>query len=53
MYIGDEKHLTGCWNSDFVELFTCLPMIEHLYMNSSPLKVTRVEPNLYISYMTT
>ncbi|CAI9295990.1 unnamed protein product [Lactuca saligna] len=36
--IEDEKHLTGCWNSDFVELFTCLPMIEHLCMNSSPLK---------------
>ncbi|GJR30066.1 F-box/FBD/LRR-repeat protein-like protein [Tanacetum coccineum] len=36
--IGDEKHFMGCWNSDFVELFECLPIIECLHMSSYPIK---------------
>ncbi|KAI3818343.1 hypothetical protein L1987_12148 [Smallanthus sonchifolius] len=36
--IGDEKHLMGCWNSDFVELFECLPLVEHLCMSCYPIK---------------
>ncbi|XP_024988895.1 F-box/FBD/LRR-repeat protein At1g13570-like [Cynara cardunculus var. scolymus] len=36
--IGDEKHLLGCWNSGFVELFECLPLIEYLYMSSYPVQ---------------
>ncbi|KAI3719917.1 hypothetical protein L6452_20823 [Arctium lappa] len=36
--IGDEKHLLGCWNSGFVELFECLPLIEHLHMSSYPVQ---------------
>ncbi|MFS8021651.1 putative F-box domain, FBD domain, leucine-rich repeat domain superfamily [Helianthus anomalus] len=36
--IGDEKHLMGCWNSDFVELFECLPLVERLCMSWYPIK---------------
>ncbi|XP_076921454.1 F-box/FBD/LRR-repeat protein At1g13570-like [Bidens hawaiensis] len=36
--IGDENHLLGCWNSDFVELFECLPLVERLCMSSYPIK---------------
>ncbi|KAL7605149.1 hypothetical protein Lser_V15G15185 [Lactuca serriola] len=36
--IEDEKHAIGSWNSDFVELFECLPLIEHLHMSSYPVK---------------
>ncbi|KAJ0436005.1 putative F-box domain, FBD domain, leucine-rich repeat domain superfamily [Helianthus annuus] len=36
--IGDEKHLTGRWNSDFVELFECLPLVERLCMSWYPIK---------------
>lgn len=36
--IGDEEHLIGCWNSGFVELFECLPLIEHLHMSSYPVQ---------------
>ncbi|KAJ0815248.1 putative F-box domain, FBD domain, leucine-rich repeat domain superfamily [Helianthus annuus] len=35
---GDEKHLTGRWNSDFVELFECLPLVERLCMSWYPIK---------------
>lgn len=34
----DEQHAIGSWNSDFVELFECLPLIEHLHMSSYPVK---------------
>ncbi|XP_076953622.1 F-box/FBD/LRR-repeat protein At1g13570-like [Bidens hawaiensis] len=36
--IGDENHLLGHWNSDFVELFECLPLAENLCMNWYPIK---------------
>ncbi|MFS8021655.1 putative F-box domain, FBD domain, F-box-like domain superfamily protein [Helianthus anomalus] len=36
--IGDEKHLMGRWNSDFVELFECLPLVERLCMSWYPIK---------------
>lgn len=36
--IEDEQHAIGSWNSDFVELFECLPLIEHLHMSSHPVK---------------
>ncbi|KAJ9563627.1 hypothetical protein OSB04_008787 [Centaurea solstitialis] len=36
--IGGEKHLTGRWNSGFIKLFECLPMIEYLYMSSYPVQ---------------
>ncbi|KAI3731645.1 hypothetical protein L1987_62834 [Smallanthus sonchifolius] len=36
--IGSEKHLMGCWNSDFVELFKCLPLLEHLSMDWYPIQ---------------
>ncbi|KAJ0449392.1 putative F-box domain, RST domain, leucine-rich repeat domain superfamily [Helianthus annuus] len=32
---GNEKHLMGCWNSDFAE---CLPLVERLCMSSYPAK---------------
>ncbi|KAI7726306.1 hypothetical protein M8C21_014362 [Ambrosia artemisiifolia] len=40
--IGDEKHLTGCWNSGFVELFECLPLVQHLCMSCYPVKVIHI-----------
>ncbi|KAJ0449388.1 putative leucine-rich repeat domain superfamily [Helianthus annuus] len=46
--IGDEKHLMGCWNSDFVELFECLPLVEHLCMSWYPVKVIHIAPRLYL-----
>ncbi|KAM0047742.1 putative F-box-like domain superfamily protein [Helianthus debilis subsp. tardiflorus] len=36
--IGDEKHLKGCWNSDYVELAEDLPHIEFLRMSSYPIQ---------------
>ncbi|KAL4586532.1 hypothetical protein LXL04_011168 [Taraxacum kok-saghyz] len=36
--IEDEQHAIGSWNSDFIELFECLPLIEHLHMSSYPVK---------------
>ncbi|KAI3818342.1 hypothetical protein L1987_12147 [Smallanthus sonchifolius] len=36
--IGDEKHLMGCWNSDFAELFESLPLVECLCMSCYPIK---------------
>ncbi|KAI7726305.1 hypothetical protein M8C21_014361 [Ambrosia artemisiifolia] len=36
--IGDEKHLMGCWNSGFVKLFECLPLVERLRMSWYPIK---------------
>lgn len=48
MQIEDEKHAIGSWNSDFVELFECLPLIEHLHMSSYPVKVTHIDPRLYL-----
>ncbi|KAJ0445115.1 putative leucine-rich repeat domain superfamily [Helianthus annuus] len=36
--IGDEKHLKGCWNSDYVELVEDLPHIEFLRMSSYPIQ---------------
>ncbi|KAJ9563628.1 hypothetical protein OSB04_008788 [Centaurea solstitialis] len=35
---GDAKHLTGRWNSRFVELFECLPLIEYLHMSACPVR---------------
>ncbi|KAI7726293.1 hypothetical protein M8C21_014349 [Ambrosia artemisiifolia] len=36
--IGDENHLLGCWNSNFVELFERLPLLKHLLMSAYPIK---------------
>ncbi|KAF5757581.1 putative F-box domain, leucine-rich repeat domain superfamily, F-box-like domain superfamily [Helianthus annuus] len=36
---GNEKHLMGCWNSDFAE---CLPLVERLCMSSYPAKVIHI-----------
>ncbi|KAI7726296.1 hypothetical protein M8C21_014352, partial [Ambrosia artemisiifolia] len=49
--IGDEKHLMGCWNSGFVELFECLPLVEHLCMSCYPVKVIHITLD-YISLST-
>ncbi|KAI3731643.1 hypothetical protein L1987_62832 [Smallanthus sonchifolius] len=46
--IGDEKHLMGCWNSDFAELFESLPLVEHLCMSWYPIKVIHITPRLYL-----
>ncbi|XP_076960402.1 F-box/FBD/LRR-repeat protein At1g13570-like [Bidens hawaiensis] len=46
--IGDENHLLGCWNSDFVELFECLPLVENLCMSWYPIKCPVLEFSLYI-----
>ncbi|KAJ0439894.1 putative leucine-rich repeat domain superfamily [Helianthus annuus] len=44
--IGDEKHLKGCWNSDYVELVEDLPHIEFLRMSSYPIQVLHIGPRL-------
>ncbi|KAJ0435993.1 putative F-box domain, leucine-rich repeat domain superfamily, F-box-like domain superfamily [Helianthus annuus] len=36
--IGDEKHLLGCWDSNFLELFEYLPLLTHMCMSSYPLR---------------
>ncbi|KAJ9563629.1 hypothetical protein OSB04_008789 [Centaurea solstitialis] len=36
--IGDEKRFIGRWDSSFVELFECLPLIECLHMDSYPVQ---------------
>ncbi|KAJ0430937.1 putative F-box domain, FBD domain, leucine-rich repeat domain superfamily [Helianthus annuus] len=46
--IGDEKHLMGRWNSDFVELFECLPLVERLCMSWYPIKVIHNLSNMVI-----
>ncbi|KAI7726307.1 hypothetical protein M8C21_014363 [Ambrosia artemisiifolia] len=45
--IGDESHLMGCWSSDFVELFECLPLVERLCMSSYPIKVMHITARLF------
>ncbi|KAI7726294.1 hypothetical protein M8C21_014350 [Ambrosia artemisiifolia] len=36
--IGEEKHLLGCWNSNFVELFERLPLLKQLRMSCYSVK---------------
>ncbi|MFS8021684.1 putative F-box domain, FBD domain, leucine-rich repeat domain superfamily [Helianthus anomalus] len=36
--IGNEKHLLGCWDSNFLELFEYLPLLTHMCMSWYPIK---------------
>ncbi|KAL8268853.1 hypothetical protein R6Q59_002651 [Mikania micrantha] len=38
MEIGDDMHFMGSEDSDLIQLFQLLPLIEHLEMNSCPVK---------------